>query len=70
MWCRELTYETLAIDCAFTSLAYFSTEEYNKGGEHEETNHGQSLTNMKNGETSSIYLYHKNHSMLSVIQAY
>jgi len=24
------------IDCAFTSPPYFSTEEYNKGGEHEE----------------------------------
>ena len=24
------------VDCAFTSPPYFSTEEYNKGGEHEE----------------------------------
>ena len=24
------------IDCSFTNLAYFSTEEYNKGGEMEE----------------------------------
>ncbi len=28
--------EITDIDCAFTSPPYFSTEEYNKGGEHEE----------------------------------
>ena len=28
--------EIKEIDCAFTSPPYFSTEEYNKGGEHEE----------------------------------
>ena len=34
---ENLPYETLPpIDCAFTSPPYFSTEEYNKGGEHEE----------------------------------
>ena len=34
---EDLPYHTLPpIDCAFTSPPYFSTEEYNKGGEHEE----------------------------------
>ena len=34
---EDLPYHKLPqIDCAFTSPPYFSTEEYNKGGEHEE----------------------------------
>ena len=34
---ENLPYDELPdIDCAFTSPPYFSTEEYNKGGEHEE----------------------------------
>ena len=34
---EDLPYDKLPpIDCAFTSPPYFSTEEYNKGGELEE----------------------------------
>ena len=34
---EDLPWEDIKdIDCAFTSPPYFSTEEYNKGGEHEE----------------------------------
>jgi len=34
---EDLPYDKLPpIDCAFTSPPYFSTEEYNKGGEHQE----------------------------------
>ena len=34
---EDLPWDTIyKIDCAFTSPPYFSTEEYNKGGEHEE----------------------------------
>jgi hypothetical protein len=34
---EDLPYHKLPeIDCAFTSPPYFATEEYNKGGEHEE----------------------------------
>jgi len=34
---EDLPYHKIPeIDCAFTSPPYFSTEEYNKGGEHEE----------------------------------
>lgn len=34
---EDLDYKSLPpIDCSFTSPPYFSTEEYNKGGEHEE----------------------------------
>ena len=37
MWCRRFTFNEINnVDCAFTSPPYFSTEEYNKGGEHEE----------------------------------
>ena len=34
---EDLPWDTISgIDCAFTSPPYFSTEEYNKGGEHQE----------------------------------
>ena len=34
---EDLPYhKLLKIDCAFTSPPYFSTEQYNKGGEHEQ----------------------------------
>ena len=34
---EDLPYHKLPkIDCAFTSPPYFSTEQYNKGGEHEQ----------------------------------
>ena len=34
---EDIPYEEFPpIDCAFTSPPYFSTETYNKGGEHEE----------------------------------
>ena len=36
MWCEDLLYhKLLPIDVAFISPPYFSTEQYNKGGEFE-----------------------------------